>query len=153
MVRLSPLTLISKDNAMAVGIKLGNITDEIGTSDFFHAFFSTIAGNLEPEGWGTRFPVIMRNLYSGELNQFYAVRALAELNEITLELSKLPVSKIIWDIDDARKAPPWGDNIASSIQDLSDYFVTSAGRDLISTIRESLQELRDKGGVVRIVSY
>ncbi len=36
---------------MGVGIQLGRITDEIGSGAFLHAFFSTISGNLEPNGW------------------------------------------------------------------------------------------------------
>ncbi|MEQ6334286.1 immunity 70 family protein [Sphingobium sp. MK2] len=138
---------------MAVGIKLGSITDEIGTSDFFNAFFSTIAGNLEPKGWGTRFPALMNKLYAGELAQSDAGTALHELDQVGRELTSLPASKVIWDIEDRGKIPPWGDNIADTITDLSNYFVTSTGRDLISTLREVLEELRDNGGVAQVVSY
>jgi 2,3-bisphosphoglycerate-dependent phosphoglycerate mutase len=138
---------------MGVGIQIGRIICEIGTSDFFHAFFSTVAGNLEPEGWGTRFPSLMKKLYNGELNQFDASIALAELEEIGGELANLPASKVIWDIEDRSKTPPWGDNIAETVTDLSKYFVTSTGRDLIIMLREVLQELRDNGGIAQIVSY
>ena len=144
---------ISSGTRMSVGIKLGSITDEIGTSDFFHAFFSTIAGNLEPRGWGTRFPNLMKKLYAGKLGQSDASAALVELDAVSNELAALPVSKVIWDIEDRTKAPPWGDNIADTITDLSNYFVTSAGRDLIATLREVLEELRDNGGVAQVVSY
>lgn len=138
---------------MAVGIKLGSITDEIGTSDFFNAFFSTIAGNLEPEGWGTRFPALMKKLYAGELEQSDAGAALHELDEVSRELASLPAGKVVWDIEGRGKTPPWGNNIADTITDLSNYFVTSTGRDLIATLREVLEELRDNGGVVQVVSY
>lgn len=138
---------------MAVGIKLGSITDEIGASDFFNAFFSTITGNLEPAGWGTRFPMLMKKLYAGELEQSDAGTALHELDEITRELARLPAGKVVWDIEDRGKTPPWGNNIADTITDLSNYFVTSTGRDLIATLREILEELRDNGGVAQVVSY
>ena len=138
---------------MAVGIKLGSITDEIGTSDFFNAFFSTIAGNLEPQGWGTRFPILMKTLYAGELQQSDARAALKELDEVSSELAALPAAKVIWDIEDRGKTPPWGDNIADTITDLSNYFVTSTGRDLISALREVVEELRDNSGVAKVVSY
>ena len=36
------------------------------------------------------------------------------------------------------KAPTWGTNIAKDISDLSNYFVTSTGRDLIDTILDAL---------------
>lgn len=137
---------------MAVGIKLGSITDEIGASDFFNAFFSTITGNLEPAGWGTRFPVLMKKLYAGELEQSDAGTALHELDAITRELARIPAGKVVWDIEDRGKTPPWGNNIADTITDLSNYFVTSTGRDLIATLREILEELRDNGGVAQVVS-
>lgn len=138
---------------MAVGIKLGSITDEIGTSDFFYAFFSTISGNLEPQGWGSRFPTLMKKLYAGELHQADAAAALSELNRVSEELARFPTEKVIWDIENKQKTPPWGDNIADTITDLSNYFVTSTGRDLISTLREVLEELRDSGGVAKVVNY
>lgn len=138
---------------MAVGIKLGSITDEIGTSDFFSAFFSTVSGNLEPQGWGTRFPTLMKKLYVGDLQRTDADVALKELDDISGELATLPTGNVIWDIDDRRKMPPWGGNIADTITDLSNYFVTSTGRDLIDMLREVLVELRDTAGVVKVVSY
>ena len=138
---------------MAIGIKLGSVIDEIGTFDFFNAFFSTIAGNLEPEGWGTRFPNLMTKLYAGKLEQPDASTALTELSTIKSELKTLPITKLIWDIQDRSKSPPWGDNIADTITDLSNYFVTSTGRDLIDTLHEILEEQRSKGGVAQVVNY
>jgi hypothetical protein len=138
---------------MTVGIELGNIIDEIGTGDFFHAFFSTISGNLEPKGWGSRFPVLMNKLYQGEVTQSDAAAALAELDQASAELAKLPARKVIWDVEDRSKTPPWGDRIATTITDLSNYFVTSTGRDLIELLREVLVELRDAGGVAKVVNY
>jgi 2,3-bisphosphoglycerate-dependent phosphoglycerate mutase len=138
---------------MAVGLKLGSITDEVGTGDFLHSFFSTISGNLEADGWGARFPVLLNGLYQGELQQKDAVSALAELNAVEMELATLPPGKVIWDIEDRSKAPPWGAKISSNITDLSNYFVTSTGRELIPMIRECLEELRDVGGVLKVVTY
>ena len=83
---------------MTVGLKLGCITDEVGRSDFFHSFFSTVSGNLEPEGWGTRFPVLLRSLYGGQLVQRDASTALFELQTVEKELSFLSAEKVIWNI-------------------------------------------------------
>ena len=138
---------------MAVGIKLRSITDEIGTADFFHAFFSTISGNLEPEVWGSRFPILLTRLYSGELNQIDASAALEELDEVCAELARLPVDRVIWDIADRSKTPPWGDNISEDVTNLSNYFMTSTGRDLLVLLREILEELRDTGGTMKIVTF
>ncbi|MHB8064561.1 MAG: Imm70 family immunity protein, partial [Ruminiclostridium sp.] len=55
-------------------------------------------------------------------------------------LKKFPPSDVIWDIDDMSKNPPWGSNISSDITDLSNYFVTSDGRDLITIIFKVFDE-------------
>jgi 2,3-bisphosphoglycerate-dependent phosphoglycerate mutase len=137
---------------MTTGLQLGSITDEIGTSDFFYAFFSTISGNLEPLGWGSRFPVLMKKLYGGEVSQTEAKQALAELAEIKSEFADLKPDKVIWDFSDPEKHAPWGNNISSEITDLSNYFVTSTGRDFVGILKEILEELQDRGGVVKVVT-
>jgi hypothetical protein len=80
---------------MGVGLQVGRVISEVGTSEFFHSFFSTISGNLEPEGWGTRFPTLMHKLYAGELTQPHAAAALGELDEASYELSRLPIDQVI----------------------------------------------------------
>ena len=137
---------------MGVGFKVGRVTDEIGTADFFYSFFSTIAVRLEPK-WGARFPVLMTKLYQGELRRKDAHLALRELATIQLELKAFAPSEIVWDFQDRTKSPPWGDNIDSCVTDLSNYFCTSAGRDLIEMLREKIETLRDRGGVGQIVAY
>jgi 2,3-bisphosphoglycerate-dependent phosphoglycerate mutase len=137
---------------MAVGLKLGSITDEIGGQDFFHAFFSTISHRLEKDGWGSRFPCLLKKLYQGKLEQDDARQALEELDVIVSELSKFSPDKVIWDIENLSATPPWGNNISSDITDLSNYFVTSTGRDLIAVLKECLEEQRDRGGSIEIVS-
>ena len=137
---------------MAVGLKLGSITDVIGGQDFFHAFFSTVSYYLEPNGWGSRFPVLLNKLYQGKLGSEDADLALKELETIYAELKKYPPDKVIWDIENMEAKPPWGDSISSDITDLSNYFVTSTGRDLIGVLKECLEELRDKGGLLEIIS-
>ena len=138
---------------MAVGIKVGSITDEIGTSDFLHAFFSTISSNLEPKGWGSKFPILMNNLYQGSISSSEATEAIKELNTIRKELSKFPPSKVVWDIEDKSKQPPWGKNISKDITSLENYFVTSTGRDLITTLLEALEDAVQKTKQVDIVQY
>ena len=147
------LKAIAKRNVgMTVGFKVGSITDEIGSSDFFHAFFSTVSARLE-HSWGARFPALMTKFYQGELQQEDAAPALSELATIQSELRAFAPSQIVWDIDDKTKLPPWGTEIAPTITDLSNYFVTSTGRDLIETLREGIGALREQGGVGRVVKY
>lgn len=135
---------------MAIGIKVGSITDEIGNPDFFHAFFSTVSFNLE-EGWGVRFPVLCNNLYQGGLEAGLAARAVAELKQVKEELAAFDPSHVIWDIDDLSKQPPWGSEISPDITSLANYFVTSTGRDLLSTLVEALDEAATHNRPVGIV--
>ena len=72
---------------MTIYLDLGNVSDEIGTPDFFHAFFSTVSGNLEPAGWGSRFPILLRELYKGELGKVRAEQARIELAQIRTEMT------------------------------------------------------------------
>lgn len=125
---------------MTVGIKVGSITDEIGTSEFFHAFFSTVSRNLERDGWATRFPVLLGKLYQGNLDSGLAKSAISELHCIRAELSKIKPENVVWDIEDSNAQPPWGSRISPEITSLANYFVTSTGRDLISTLIEALED-------------
>jgi len=140
---------------MTIGIKLGQITDEIGSSDFFHSFFSTIAGNLEPEGWGSRFPTMMNTFYAGKLEKHDVQAALSELDEITSSLQRIRPDQVIWDYADRTKLPPWGSNISDEIESLGNYFVTSTGRQLIPLIREVFLEAMngEAGGAIEVISY
>lgn len=123
-----------------VGFKVGCIWYEIGAASFLHSFFSTVAYNLEGGNWGTRFPVIMNELYQGELTNANVPNAKVELNIIESELKDLSPDKVIWDMEDLGKQPPWGTRISNQITDLSNYFVTSDGRDFLTIFRKALDD-------------
>ena len=67
---------------MAVGFKVEFFWYQIGTGDFLHSFFSTIAYNLENKNWGSRFPVIMNELYQGKISAENVDKAITELEII-----------------------------------------------------------------------
>ena len=46
--------------------------------------------------------------------------------------------RVIWDLGDRDARPPWGDDIASDISDLGNYFVTMDGKDMFEVIDDSL---------------
>jgi hypothetical protein len=64
----------------------------------------------------------------------------------------MPISNVIWDIDDLNKPMPWGDNISSDITDLSNYFVTSEGKDLITLFHNAIDKAIELKSDVTIVS-
>ena len=86
-----------------VGFKIKYYWYQIGTGDFLYAFFSTISTNLENRIWGSRFPIIMNQLYQGKIDNANILKALEELQIIKEELKHFSPEKIVWDIDDLSK--------------------------------------------------
>ncbi|MBM6885388.1 immunity 70 family protein [Pseudoflavonifractor phocaeensis] len=128
---------------MAVGFKVEFFWYQIGRGDFLHAFFSTVAYNLENGDWGSRFPVIMNELYSGKLSQVHTDEAIKELEIIKRELRSYGPENVVWEIEDLSKQPPWGNNISKEITDLSNYFVTSDGEDFLNIFMHALKKAKE----------
>lgn len=126
-----------------VGFKVKYYWYQIGSGDFLFSFFSTVAYHLENQKWGSKFPVIMNELYQGELNSTRISAAINELEQIKQELAKLTPDKVVWDIEDLSLQPPWGTNISSEITNLSNYFVTSDGEDFITTFKRALEKAEE----------
>jgi hypothetical protein len=137
----------SRRALMTVGVTVGSITDELGAPSFVHSFFSTVSAHCEPDGWGSRFPHLMNELYQGRLSHGNALLALGELRQAKAMLSSLPPSSVVWEIENRQSKPPWGSNIAAEITSLGNYFVSSTGRDVFSILEEvlaaSAQQERD----------
>lgn len=128
---------------MAVGFKVKYHWYQVGTGDFLHAFFSTICFRLENGKWGKKYPKLMKELYQGCMKKEDIDEGLRELDEIRAELTKFPPTDVVWDIENLSLMPPWGDDISSDITDLSNYFVTSDGRDLILFLREAMEMAKE----------
>ena len=128
---------------MAVGFRIMFYWYQIGQGEFLHSFFSTVAYNLENEKWGSRFPIIMNELYQGKVCKENLDKAIEELSTIKEELQAFDPDKVIWDIEDLSKQPPWGNNISRDITDLSNYFVTSDGADFISIFFHALEKAKE----------
>lgn len=130
---------------MALAFCVGNLEWEVGSSGFLNAFFSTISYHLEPAGRGARFPALMRHLYNGSLTPDLADQTRAELDDVRRELQAYPPGAVVWDLADPTAQPPWGSDISAHITDLSNYFVTSNGCDLIDVLHEALDALQQSG--------
>ena len=137
---------------MAVGFSVNFYWYQVGTGDFLHSFFSTIAYNLEEGEWGSKYPVIMNELYQGEIIRKNLDIAITELNEIRNLLTELSPEKVVWDIEDLSKQPPWGNNISKDITNLSNYFVTSEGEDLILLLQHAIEKAKKLDSSVKIDS-
>ena len=84
----------------------------------------------------------MNELYQGTLVKDYVDTAIVELKKIQLELQAFSPDKVVWDIDDLSKQPPWGKNISNDITNLSNYFVTSDGEDFITIFFNALEKAK-----------
>ena len=135
---------------MAVGLSVSFFWYQVGSGDFLHSFFSTIACNLEDNNWGSKYPVIMNQLYQREIYREELDIALVELEDIYQSLKKFSAEKVVWDIEDLTKRPPWGNNISKDITDLSNYFVTSEGEDLITIFRHALEKAKEMNTQIKI---
>jgi len=98
---------------MGISVWVGNNSYEIGASSFFNSFFSTIFVRLEQEKWGSRFPIVMRELYSGRLGYEKAEGTLIELRNIKGLLSECSPEQVVWDYEKRDALPPWGDKYQS----------------------------------------
>ena len=84
-----------------------------GTSDFLHAFFSTISYNLEENKWGSKYPILMKELYQGKMSWKNAGKGIEELKLIKEELKRFTPEHVVWYIEDISKQPPWGEKYKS----------------------------------------
>jgi len=123
---------------MALSAWVGHDRLELGEPAFLKAFFSTVFAKLEAEDWGRRFPVLMRDLYSGRLSPEKAAAAAEELARLREELKAFKPKDVVWDFEDRTRRPPWGDEISPHITSLANYFVTSDGKDLLDVLQEAL---------------
>ncbi|WP_205184070.1 MULTISPECIES: Imm70 family immunity protein [Burkholderia] len=135
---------------MSVGVRVGSIVDEVGASSFFNSFFSTIWGLLEPKGPGTKYPVVSSEFYEGSVSAQHVEKALEELRAIREELKNFPPTAVIWDYEDRSKQPPWGSDISSDITSMSNYFVSSTGRDLFDLLIEAFDDAKQNKSDVAI---
>ena len=135
---------------MAVGFKVKFYWYQVGNGEFLNSFFSTVVYHLEDMQWGSRFPVMMNELYRGRLDLKNVDQAMEELSTIKNELQNFSPDKVIWDIEDLSKQPPWGNNISKDITSLLNYFVTSEGDDLLQLLYHALKKAKEVNSAVEI---
>ncbi|MBO0467044.1 hypothetical protein JZO73_05795 [Enterococcus plantarum] len=131
---------------MSIGIDVGYSWYQIGRSDYFDSFFSTVAYYLENKKWGSVYPVIMNQMYTGDLSPEYVDKAIEELIDIKNKFSKLTKNghPIIWDARDLSvETPEWAINPNEEVTTLSNYYIISDGRDLIEILITALRKSKD----------
>lgn len=103
------------------------------------ALFATISYRLEPQGRGSRFPIVMNRLYAGGLQEPEMLAAIAELDVIASELRAIPVDRAIANLENLApfraRAPLVNDRAAS----LFDYFIALDQRPLVTALRAAIE--------------
>lgn len=138
---------------MTIGLKVHGIVTELGPGGLLHSFCSTVAVNLEKGIWGSRFPILQKNLYEGRVPADLASGLRKEVNVVREELRGLPSELAVWDISNRSEEPPWGTKVGAHVTDLSVYYVTNSQRNLLDVIAENAQFLEEVGGDLEVVSY
>lgn len=137
-----------------VAIRAGSVITEVGAASILHGLFSTISANLEPAGWGSRFPYTMHSLYRGELQPSDCASALRELKEIDEELSQLPVSQVVWDIDEPTSPPSPYYHLGAGASNAAEFFVTVNGLNLLRRgLIDSLESAVEFGHPINIITF
>jgi hypothetical protein len=112
---------------------------DVGPNTMLEALFATITYRLEPDGRGSRFPMVMKRLFAGRLPPSEIPAALRELVEIETELTGLPSDRVVWSLSDLRRRDDRELPVNHRASNARDYFVGADGRPLICILREVCQ--------------
>ncbi len=110
---------------------------EIGSPAFFHCFFSTIAYRLENDAWGSVYPRLMLDFYTGRLRVADVPEALRELDAVQAAFERMPPTDIIWDYDDLERQPPWAEGVLDTVTCAAECFFTSREEHLFTVLRQA----------------
>ncbi len=122
-----------------VGLFIDMFCFPLGTADVIDSFFHTISWNLEKKNRGSRFPVIMKELYDGEVPLEHMEDAAAEIKIIRRELERLPRSFGVWVYQFRTDPPPrdfWENKTAPN---LSKVFLTESGGDMLDDFEAAIK--------------
>jgi 2,3-bisphosphoglycerate-dependent phosphoglycerate mutase len=123
----------------------------VGEDWFLHSFFSTIAYRLEPNGWGSRFPALMKDLYTGRLSPDRFPKARGELATLRSELAERPPEERIFAYEDPDRPTPW--DVPPGASSLADCFLTASAGNLLDVIEQAISEASEISADVEIRGF
>ena len=131
-----------------VDLYVKNTMWTVGEDWFLHSFFSTIAYRLEPDGWGSRFPALMKNLYAGRLALKRFPEARKELATVRAELAARPPEERIFAYEDPGRPTPW--DVPPGATSIAGCFLTASGSNLLDVIDEAISDASEISADVEI---
>lgn len=120
----------------------------VGDDAFLHSFFSTVAYQVERDGWGSRVPTLTIDLYGGRLPAERLEAALAELALVRPKLEQLPPTARVFAYEDPNKPSPWP--VPPGAATLAACFLTANGDNLLDILQEALEAACEAGADVEI---
>jgi|GEM_PF-1751549 len=135
--KASTVVTTNSKTSTLIGLRAGNEVIGVGNEAQFYALMSTISLNLEPRGWGTKYPMMMRHLYPGQLGASDVRYALEEIVEISEKLSKMKADKLVWDITDPVIRPD-EKQLWMGAPNLLDVFRTADGERAMDAMKRAL---------------
>lgn len=137
---------------VAVGFVVDCFYYEVGTGDYLHSFFSTIAYRLEGKSWGSKYPHLMNDLYYEEVDWKDIEKLAEELDDVEARLRSFPPEDVIWDFENPAQRPPWGDEISEQAANLAKYFANAAGETFFDILREAMKCSVQEKAALRVQS-
>lgn len=132
-------------------LKTGKNGYLVGDWMTLRAFISTVIVNLENFRSGRRFSRITGDLKeTGKIEAKHLGQALRELKIIRRELRKLPISRLVWNLDNPEEKPREGAWLDDQAKCLDDVFLTCRGKNLIDLLERCLQDSKKAGETVTI---
>lgn len=114
------------------------LPSDLASGVVVEAFAATVTYRLEPDGPGSRFPVVLDHLLGGRLSPRDAPAALAELEAIAAGLRTVPREQVVFSLGDLSRRDDADARVDRSARDAHGFFVAEDGRPLVEALREGV---------------
>ncbi len=101
---------------------------DVGSAGDWICLYSTVLVRI---GNNKKWSGAIRFLETGNCAASDGYVVARQLNLIRDELSKIEPGKVVYDFNDPKQTPPWGDNISPVVTSCGNFFTTADGKDLL----------------------
>ena len=141
---------LSPDHVRKVNLYTKDELYDLADENLVKSFFQNIYYHLENSEWGSVYPFTMKKLYTGKkIKNTLKKKELDSLKQEILDIqkgfTKISPDKVIWDIEDPDKQPPWGKDISDEVKNISLYHLTNDGEYFFDVILSAINEAIENG--------
>lgn len=131
---------------------VGDWSVDLAPAYVLDALFATISLRLEPNGWASRFPVVLDHVEAGRIEPARADMALNELRTIARELADVPVDRIVWGRNDSRSRDDTAQPVNRGARNACEYFVGADRRPILDSLSDAVAQCRSSGQPLIVTS-